>query len=87
MFRVRWERRALDELTDLWTRVDSTLRNAITVASNEIDQLLRTNPLDLSESRPNGRRILFVPPLGLTFRVDGQTVSVLRIWLFRKRAK
>jgi hypothetical protein len=31
--------------------------------------------------------VLLASPLGITFRIeaDGQTVSVLRIWLFRKR--
>jgi hypothetical protein len=85
MFRVRWERRALSALADLWTRADPSLRQAITAATHQIDQLLSTDPLGQSESRPGGRRILFVSPLGITFRIegDGQTVSVLRVWLFR----
>lgn len=87
MFRVRWARRALDELTDLWTQADSTRRAAITAASHAIDQQLRSDPIGQSESRPGGRRILLISPLGITFRIeaDGRTVSVLRIWLFRTR--
>ncbi len=87
MFRVRWERRALDELARLWTQADSARRAAITAASHAIDQQLRSDPFGQSESRPGGRRILLVSPLGITFRIeaDGQTISVLRVWLFRKR--
>jgi plasmid stabilization system protein ParE len=88
MFRVRWERRALDELTRLWTQADSATRQAITTASHTIDQRLRQNPQQEGESRPRGRRIAFIPPLAVVFRVeaDGQTVSVLQIRLFRRRA-
>lgn len=89
MFRVRWKRSARNELADLWMRANSMERQAITAASHTIDQQLRTDPLGQSESRPLGRRILFVPPLGLIFRIenDGQTVSVLRLWIFRKRSQ
>jgi len=89
MFRVRWQKRALDELTDLWVRGDARLRGAITAATYTIDQELQTDPFATSESRPQRRRVLFVNPLGITFRVeeDGHTVSVLKVWLFRKRSK
>jgi hypothetical protein len=81
MFRVRWEETALNEPTTLWMQASSAMRQVITVATNRID------PLGPSESRPGGRRILFASPLGITFRIesDGQTVSVLRVWLFRRR--
>jgi len=89
MFRVRWEETALNELAALWLAANAALRQAITTASSQIDQLLQTDPLGQSESRPDGRRILFVSPLGITFRIeeDGETVSVLRIWLFRRRGQ
>jgi hypothetical protein len=45
MFRVRWERRALQELARVWEREDSETRQAITAASNTVDQRLRQNPL------------------------------------------
>jgi plasmid stabilization system protein ParE len=87
MFRVRRERRALDELTRLSTQADSATRQAVTSASHAIDQRLRQNPQQEGESRPRGRRIAFMPPLAVVFRVerDGQTVSVLQIRLFRRR--
>lgn len=87
MFRVRWERRAVDELTTLWTQADSIQRQAITAASHELDQRLRNDPYAEGESRSKGRRITFVPPLAVTFRIepDGQTASVLQIRVFRPR--
>jgi hypothetical protein len=51
MFRVRWEKSALNELTTLWLESESTLRNMINAAVNQIEQQLRTNPLRHSESR------------------------------------
>jgi hypothetical protein len=87
MFRVRWQDAALNELAALWLAADSPLRQRITAATSVIDQQLKTDPLGPSESRPGNRRILFVAPLGILIRLeaDGQTVSVLRVWLFRKR--
>jgi len=89
MFKVRWEETALSELSTLWMGVDSTMRHRITRATHEVDHLLQSDPLGKGESRPGGRRIVFASPLGITFRLepDGQTVSVLRVWLFRKRAQ
>jgi hypothetical protein len=79
----------VNELANLWMQADSAQRQAITAASHAIAQQLQNDPLGQSESRPNGRRVLFVSPLGITFRLeeDGQTVSVLRIWQFRKRGQ
>src|SRR5437868_15417868 len=89
MFRVRWEKTALNELSTLWMAADSMMRQQITTATHQIDQQLRGDPLGQSESRPDGRRILFASPLGITFRVepDGQMVSVLRVWLFRRHGQ
>ena len=87
MFRVRWERRALNELANLWTQADSAQRQAITAASQAIDQRLRRDPRNAGESRSGGRRILFAPPLVVIFRIepDGQTVSVLTVRILRQR--
>ena len=81
MYRVRWARTAKDELTALWLQADSATRQAITAATHQIDQALRTNPLNQGESRDEARRIMFVDPLALIFRVepDGQTISVLHV--------
>jgi hypothetical protein len=84
MFRVRWERKALKALAEAWTKADSELRRRITQASSQIDGLLRTNPQNQGESRPKGRRIMFVGPLAVRYRIeaDHQTVSVLHVWAF-----
>ena len=88
MFIVRWEDEALSELASLWTEANSSQRQAITVATNEIDIQLESRPFALGESRPGGRRIHFVYPLGLLFRIeqDEQTVSVLHLWQFQIRS-
>jgi len=87
MFAVRWERRALNELAAVWTEADSDKRREITAASQRIDLLLRNAPEQQGESRSRSRRILFVPPLGITFKVNRQAalVSVLHVWRFRQR--
>jgi hypothetical protein len=89
IFRVRWERKALGELANVWTNADSMMRQVITKASRSIDKRLRHNPRNEGESRAKGRRIMFVPPFSVTFRVeaDDQTVSVLEIWMVRQRGK
>jgi hypothetical protein len=87
MFQVRWERRAINELTTLWSAADSTQRHAITAASHAIDQRLKRDPENEGESRAKGRRVTFVAPLAVTFRVDAddRTVSVLYLRLFQRR--
>ncbi len=84
MFRVRWKRSALNELAALWTAADSQGRRAITAATDLIDRLLSADPANEGESRPNGRRILHVPPLGILFRVDAaqNAVRVLQVWRY-----
>jgi hypothetical protein len=88
MFQVRSEASALHELASLWTPANSAMRKEITAATHQIDQQLHTDPFVDSESRAEDRRILFNRPLAIIFRVepDGKTVSVLQVWLFRKRS-
>lgn len=87
MFTVRWKRSALNELAALWTQADSTMRQAITAATNRIDQELQHDPENQSESRGGGERVYFEFPLGIRFEVDRQEslVHVLHVWSFRKR--
>jgi hypothetical protein len=87
MYRVEWLQSALDELADAWAKADSVQRQAITTASHAIEQQLQRNAPNEGEPRPRGRRIAFVPPLAVTFRVeaDGQTVTVLHVRFFGKR--
>jgi hypothetical protein len=87
MFRVEWLQSALDELAAVWMQADSTLRQQITIASHQIDLRLETDPVGQSESRPEGRRVLFEYSLAVFFRLeqDEETVTVLHIWRFRKK--
>jgi plasmid stabilization system protein ParE len=82
MFVVRWTKRASNKMADLWLGGDSDLRRAITQAIHIIDQQLQSDPLDLGESRPGKRRIHFVSPLGIFYRVDEtkSMVRVLQVW-------
>jgi hypothetical protein len=78
-FQVFWISEAEGELAAIW--LQSGDRNAITVAAHAIDSALRTNPEEAGESRDEGRRILFEPPLGVIFVVSrpDRKVSVLTV--------
>lgn len=82
MYKVRWKKSALNELTQLWLQGDATIRQAITATTHVIDQQLAVNPSEKGESRPQDRRIFFVPPLGLLFKVNPnkQEVWILQVW-------
>jgi hypothetical protein len=87
MYRVVWLQGALNHVTTAWLNADPALRRAITAAVHRVDQQLRTDPFGTSESRPEGRRITFVAPLGITFRVQpgSRSVSIVRVWVVKKR--
>jgi hypothetical protein len=89
MYSIRWLEEALDELAAIWLEGDSALRAAITAATNQIDAALSEDPNSKGESRANGRRIDFIAPLGVQFRVDESRmeVTVVQVWLFRKRRR
>ncbi len=84
-YQIVWLQSALDELTEIWTNASSQLRKAVTKASHAVDVELLANPEDKGESRPNGRRVEFFPPLGVTYRVNIQDgiVVILHVWCFR----
>ena len=85
-YTVRWSRRALDALAEIWL-ANPGQRAEINQAAASIDRLLRVNPEEQGESRDNDRRILFMPPLVVIFRVDdaNRTVRILRIRRLRRR--
>jgi hypothetical protein len=82
IYTVIWKREAERRLATIW--LGSTDRPAITQAANQIDQQLRRDPDDQGESRPDGRRILLVPPLGVLFKVQplDRVVTVVAVWQF-----
>ena len=66
-FVVLWMPTAIDTLADTWMSAPD--RDAITEASQRIDILLATHPLDVGESRDADRRIVFDPPIQVLYRV------------------
>jgi hypothetical protein len=84
-YRVFWVPAAEQELVQLW--VEARQRRQVTAAANEIDSRLAGAPSDEGEDRGPGRRILLVPPLGVTFEVipDDRLVRILDVWQFRSR--
>ncbi len=62
-------------------------RQAITSAAYAAEQRLAEDPLDEGESRLKGRRITFVPPLAVTFRVEPseRVVTIIQVRVFRRR--
>ncbi len=87
MVTVRWKQSALNELATLGTQADSAMRQAITVATNHIDEELQQDPVNKGESGEGSVRILLVFPLGVRFEVDKQNsiVRVLHVWSYRRR--
>jgi plasmid stabilization system protein ParE len=83
-YQVVWTRRADSELADVWT--DSADRNAVSYAARQIDSALARDPLACGESRTAGRRIFFVQPLVVIFRVveADRTVRVLGVRRYGK---
>lgn len=84
MYRIQWNRRALARLPAIW--VGATDRNAVTTASTGVDQALAQNAENVGESRPGNRRVMYVSPLGIRFKVypDRNLVRVLACWQIRQ---
>ncbi len=84
-FTVVWSRAAEDELIEIWLFTED--RSGTTVAAHEIDQRLGRDPENEGESRNGGRRILLLPPLGVTYEVipEDRLVRVLHVMRFGKR--
>jgi hypothetical protein len=68
-YTVVWLSSAQNRLASLWTNADASDRPAITSAANRIDQQLAHDPASAGESRSQGRRLLFVLPLAVVFKV------------------
>lgn len=85
-YQVEWRDEAILELARIW--MDESHRDTVTQTANEIDQLLRNQADVMGESRPNGRRILLVSPLGVYYRVynDDCHVRVLKVWYYPKHS-
>jgi hypothetical protein len=79
-YTVVWIKSALDELAELWNNASD--RQAVTDAANSIDSILKSNPVDYSESREENLRILFVPPLAALFEISDadRMITVRGVW-------
>jgi hypothetical protein len=77
---VIWDPSAEARLIPLWMTAPD--RAAVTRAANEIDARLRRDPLNEGESRSGPYRVLFVPPLGVSYKVSepDRLVEVLKVW-------
>ena len=88
-FTVIWRRRATDNLADAVVVALESGRGseAITAASARIDALLRNNPSDVGESRPNHERVVIDAPLTVYFEVNTEerVVIVLSVRYFTRR--
>lgn len=84
-FTVEWLPDAEAELAGAWLAAPD--RAAVTRAAHALEKDLRTRPESLGESRPDGRRLAFVPPLGVIFRVRprDRRVRLLHVWRYETR--
>ncbi len=64
---MEWLADAEQELARIWLAASD--RQRVTRASQNLDARLGNDPENDGESRPEGRRILFEPPLGAVYRV------------------
>ncbi|HTQ41083.1 MAG TPA: hypothetical protein VMJ32_19010 [Pirellulales bacterium] len=81
-YTVIWRPSAEQALTSIWLAARD--RSAVTSASSGIEIALQLNPNNVGESRSSGRRIMFIYPLAVIFRVikKDMQVRVLKVWRF-----
>jgi hypothetical protein len=84
---VEWNTTAENQLARIW--LDSRIRNEVTAAARAIDRRLEADPENTGESRPDGRRIVLIYPLGAIFKVDRskREVVVGAVWSYSKRPR
>jgi hypothetical protein len=83
-YTVVWTPDAEAELAAVW--MAATDRTAVTAAAHLLEQDLRRSPLTAGESRRSSvERIVYLPPLGLSFVVvvDDRKVFVTAVVLVR----
>jgi plasmid stabilization system protein ParE len=70
-FTVRWTRTARDQLAAVW--LAHADRAGVTAAAHRIDTLLAVEPENQGEDRPNNRRVIFLAPLVVLYKVNTTT--------------
>jgi hypothetical protein len=85
-YSVRWSRRALDALAEIWL-ANPAERNEINHAAESLDRLLGVNPASQGESRGDDHRIVFMPPLviDVIVHVENEVVRIVKIRHMRRR--
>jgi hypothetical protein len=79
---VDWGPVAENMLAAIWLAAPD--REAVTVASDVLDQAMADDPLTLGESRESSvRRVAFEPPLGVEFEVIEDDKRVVVQGVFR----
>lgn len=88
MYRVEWFEMAVNKLADIWINATPSLRSDITAASHRIENTLRRKPMETGESRDEGRRIYFEPPLVIMYKiVRPSSVIIVDIAKLKPRGK
>ena len=85
IYDVVWYGDAFRNLEKIWDEI--TPLAPADAAFDEIERRLTKSPETEGESRPDGRRILTLPPLGVLFRPQPRLkeVYVLKVWYIRPR--
>ena len=80
-YTVVWNRRATDDLAQLW--IEGTDRLAIATASNYIDEQLSRDPFLEQCEVVNRIGALIVAPLGVDYWIneDDRIVTVFAVWM------
>jgi hypothetical protein len=68
-YAVHWSHAALNSLAEIWLALEPTARPRLNEVVADVERLLQFEPAEQGESRDEGRRVFFAPPLVVTFRV------------------
>lgn len=79
-YTVTWTPKAEQDLAAIWMAAKN--RDAVTIASHTIDQLLAQTPATVGSPRFDTVRSLVVPPLGVDYEIvdADRLVYVLSVW-------
>jgi len=86
-YRLIWTERAYDDLADMWVAAEVFTRGRIEAAVNHLNLELQNDPWQVGESRSrDDRRMAFLGPIGVVFRIDdkARSVRVNHVWRYGK---
>jgi hypothetical protein len=79
MYRLQWRDSVTRELLEATAKADASLHDRIMTAMSKVETILESEADTAGESREPGTRLLIVPPLSVTFRVNIRLQEVLII--------